>query len=259
MAYPLFDSYLRVARAEEHFVSLTEIIKRFRDNYAYNVLRLTEIDPQTFRPDTDKVLSRYPDIPFVPDMTNVYMGEAIQNLRTALDYLVFALAKTDNAGVEQEGTQFLIEDDPGHGSGAHRFGFLHNAPRRLKNMKQAHIDLIENLQPYKGCFWTRRIRDLSNPDKHRKLYVPTIAGNFDWSYVSHGPRPDRDGWPCRVFEASGPGGTDMYVYLRTRLQVLCEDDTRLSLPVEPLLKELLTVVPETLKFFEPCVAGACGH
>jgi hypothetical protein len=257
MGNPLFESYLRIARAEEHFVSLTEVLKGYKDNISYDILSIAEFHPTTFEPDMTKIRHAWPDIQFVPDMANVYTGEVVQNLRTALDYFVFALARSDSQGVEQTGTQFLIEDDPGNA--AKRWGFTYNAPRRLKGFKQAHIDLIENLQPYKGCYWSRRLRDLSNPDKHRKLYAPIVAGRADWSFSSEIPRPDRVGWPCRVLEARGPGGSDVYMYLRTSFDVLFEDDSGLALPIEPILKELLTEIPRTLELFEPCVDGICGH
>jgi hypothetical protein len=41
--------------------------------------------------------------------------------------------------------------------------------------------MIEHLQPYHGCSWTKFIRDFSNPDKHKTLTAVKhpIAINLD--------------------------------------------------------------------------------
>jgi hypothetical protein len=39
----------------------------------------------------------------------------------------------------------------------------------LKGINPLHMAAIERLQPYKGCGWTKMLRDLSNPDKHRQF------------------------------------------------------------------------------------------
>lgn len=39
----------------------------------------------------------------------------------------------------------------------------------LNGVPTGAIPLIAKLQPYAGCTWTRDLRELSNPDKHRHL------------------------------------------------------------------------------------------
>ena len=38
---------------------------------------------------------------------------------------------------------------------------------------------IEKLQPGAGCEWTARLRDLSNPDKHRRLTILAHESEHD--------------------------------------------------------------------------------
>jgi hypothetical protein len=98
----------------------------------------------------------------------ILIGEVCYNLRSALDYLVFELAKLDSRK-EQSKTQFPIV-------GA-REDFAANAKGRwLKGLNDAHVAAIEKLQPYSGRQWTRGLRDASNPDKHRH-FVKT-KGDF---------------------------------------------------------------------------------
>jgi hypothetical protein len=58
-------------------------------------------------------------------------------------------------------TQFPIDDRPKK--------FAEHECSMLKGLNLTHKAAIENLQPYNGCTWTKMLRILSNPDKHRTL------------------------------------------------------------------------------------------
>ena len=88
------------------------------------------------------------------------IGETVQNLRAALDYLVYEFCCFDSKGIV-DGTQFVIADSEEN--------FVRDSKRRFKGMSGEHIAMFQQLQPYAGCSWTGIIRDLSNPDKHRQL------------------------------------------------------------------------------------------
>lgn len=102
----------------------------------------------------------------LPPSFGIRVGEAIYNLRAALDYLVYELAILDSGGV-QYGTQFPIEDSIG--------GWQCHRQTRLRGLSIKHQAAIELLQPYKGCNWTKTLRDLSNPDKHRTLTIVRLG------------------------------------------------------------------------------------
>lgn len=55
--------------------------------------------------------------------------------------------------------------------------------------------MVEELQPFKGCEWTRQLRDLSNPDKHRTLtsVIRKFEGSFTASKEELEPLPGRPG------------------------------------------------------------------
>lgn len=88
------------------------------------------------------------------------IGETVQNLRAALDYLVYELCCFDSKSIV-DGTQFVIVDS--------EKDFVRESKRRFKGMSGEHIAMFQQLQPYAGCNWTGIVRDLSNPDKHRQL------------------------------------------------------------------------------------------
>ena len=91
----------------------------------------------------------------------ILVGEMIYNLRCALDYLVYELAKLDS-GIEQNGTQFPIVDTKNDFEGRAKGPWL-------RGINVTHIAAIERLQPYNGCNWMKRLQECSNPDKHRHL------------------------------------------------------------------------------------------
>lgn len=157
----LDGAYARLHRAGEHLADLEVREKALTHPEIKTIVAKTDLNTVKNFAITDPLAE-------LPQSFSVLIGETIYNLRAPLDYLVFELAILDS-GAPQKGTQFPIdnteEDFAGH---RHRF---------LKGLSVEHIARIEALQPYKGNYYTAMIRDISNPDKHRKLtrHIPTVA------------------------------------------------------------------------------------
>jgi hypothetical protein len=96
----------------------------------------------------------------MPYLTHILSGQIVNGLRSALDYLIAALAELDHGRAKRK-TQFPIESSAQ--------GFLSRKPTYLQGLNPAHVACIEKLQPYNGCRWTKRMADLSNLDKHNAL------------------------------------------------------------------------------------------
>ena len=96
-----------------------------------------------------------------PPRTARLIGEVVQNLRVALDFLIYEMACFDSKSIVEK-SQFVIVDSPEEFKGQ----LWH-----LRGMSADHIAAIERLQPYKGTNWTKLLRDLSNPSKHRLLTI----------------------------------------------------------------------------------------
>lgn len=105
----------------------------------------------------------------LPTIFSILIGEAIYNLRSALDYLVYELAILDSGSV-QHGTQFPIENSVK--------GWEKHVDSFLKGLSIEHKTIIESFQPYRSCNWTQQLRDLSNPDKHRSLTILRLGGGI---------------------------------------------------------------------------------
>jgi hypothetical protein len=103
---------------------------------------------------------------------SITSGEIVYNLRSALDYTVYDLARIQT-GKPVDGTQFPIEDKPARFhlriTGKTQSGKYNPQAHWLKGVPPGAIALIKKLQPCYGCEWTRDLRELSNPDKHRHL------------------------------------------------------------------------------------------
>jgi hypothetical protein len=100
-----------------------------------------------------------------PEDWPLLAGEAIQNLRSALDHIVYA------ASGGQDWTQFPIFTNPGK--------FKEKASRMLQGVPEPVRETIEKAQPYRtyppapAQAMLEQLRVLSNLDKHRTL--TTIA------------------------------------------------------------------------------------
>jgi hypothetical protein len=213
--HPLDPAVARVNRAQEHLVDL---------------IRRTALPGQAFdpRPWAKQIVENL--------MFSILVGEVCYNLRAALDYLVFELAKLAS-GAEQKRTQFPIEDDPAE-----------FPEGRLKGLTRAHRTAIEALQPYNGCEWTRRLRDWSNPDKHRTLAPVQIEQEFTVHVVDEHRLRDFEDMPGAIHATVNRDGTQVHVKLRLGTTLQFADD---GSPVIQPLEEISTHVAGTLQQFRP--------
>lgn len=168
----LRDAYLRVKRAEEHFEDLRrvniDVTRQYAETTRFQPEPEGPVDPLYGGDDQKPFVRVHTGTAQIPDRVRILTGDIANNLRSALDYLIAQLAELDT-GIEQSGTQFPIEDTPK--------GFKGRIKTYLRGLTETHIAVIERLQPYKGINWTKQLRALSNPDKHRKLHI--VVGTFD--------------------------------------------------------------------------------
>lgn len=156
-SHPLYGAQLRFERADRHLSEADRLLDGFSDACIDRVV--SENDYQAIRMEGG--------FPPVPIELPVVVSDAIHNMRAALDYIIYELAILDSGKVNN-GTQFLIEDIKSDPANPKR-GFDGRYKQYLAGLNQSHIDAIEGMQPYRGIEWTKTLRDISNPDKHRTL------------------------------------------------------------------------------------------
>jgi hypothetical protein len=169
MSHPLDGALAHEDRADRDFDELKSLLEKFiKENGQHT---LSNYDPRRLKGISSFELSgvRSFDFPAVPFEAAVLVSAIIHHLRAPLDYLVYELALEDS-GIIQNGTQFIIEANRADPKNPGR-GFDGRAKSKLIGLSPAHIAIIEGLQPYNGATWTATLRDISNPDKHRKLTV----------------------------------------------------------------------------------------
>jgi hypothetical protein len=251
MLHPLAGAFARIDRADRHIDELKLLIEGYRksqeekliaDEHAttHRINQLLRFSPG------DKFSSRLRS-KFLPDFpldAAVIVGEVIYNLRTALDYLIYELAWQDS-GTEKHGTQFLMENERVNRKDPKR-GFLPRSETCLAGLHQHHIDAIEKLQPYKGCAWTKTLKSISNPDKHRKLTA--VGGTFEATSVTeYGISGSLNDRPGQILRGIGGDDTDTHIDLQYSLKVTLPDGTDIVKTLEILKRE----VRATLDAFQP--------
>jgi hypothetical protein len=167
MPTTLADSYLKTARAKEHLEDLRERIRVFRESEPCGVSREDDLKKR-------KHIIRF-KMKSVPEKVPLIVGDFLYCLRSSLDQLVWALAKTP--GSYPSGTQFPIFDHVDAG----KFG------RYTAGVPTAAVRIIESLQPYNGqnaaaikshLLW--QLNKLCNIDKHRRIPTDATATTFNF-------------------------------------------------------------------------------
>jgi hypothetical protein len=173
--HPLYGAELRLARARQLIGTLhrqyarwanlhdkAEIAQRFdRDRGVLNLQPL--IHPSS--------------VIHVPRMS-LTVGEIAYNVRSALDFLVYSIARASNNGVEVDGTQFPMEDSESRywarwtGTDAKT---QNKVARYLDKIPKDVADDLAHYQPFANCGWIKLLRDISNRDKHRHLHTLTTT------------------------------------------------------------------------------------
>jgi hypothetical protein len=170
---PLERLTLRLDRAEEHLKTFDTDLRRFLKKRPYEFL------PPEHHPEIKQVWYHVKVKGQPPTECSVPVGDALHNMRAALDNLVYALAVKES-GEEvppfHDKIAFPIHDDPKFWKpNGQKIGAI---PSRAKT-------IIESLQPYhrrktphQHPLWV--LQKLNNIDKHRFLHVVgMVVSNAD--------------------------------------------------------------------------------
>lgn len=242
---PDFSSaILKVERANTHIADCDAAIGLYFSEYPYNVGQ--EFDLESGR----HGFHLYARQPFPERRIALFIGDAVHNLRSALDHLIAACA--DANGKTFNDTQFVIGNDEGH------------FERRLKDgAKKAGplaMEILTRLQPYSGgndAFYTIHKLDLT--DKHQ-LVLPvactvdvTIAtGAFNGLPVEHVSGSIYSGDNRSEFIPTPPGyETAIPMEMSFTGEVVFARDTLLAgQPCVATLRELSATVADAIHLFE---------
>ena len=178
---PSSSARAKLDRASEHIDTVKQLVEGWLGTDAYTVSR--EIDPET-----GDTVRRAKIIQTPPERISVVAGDAIQNLRSTLDHVVYALAdrhSTLTPAIEQALMFPIIGNVNSKGEAANGADiFKSSVGRWLAGVPECAVGFIETVQPYyqpghggsqTDYLWNPlwRLHDLNRIDKHRRLTVTT--------------------------------------------------------------------------------------
>lgn len=224
---------LKLARAERHIDELRREIKAFmaREPHPHGFRVEFEVAADQTREYVVYAIIRS-DPPFE---WALIVGDAINNIRAALDHLVWTITPVKVRREFRNKIEFPIYTC--------RKAFVKHAAPKLEGLSPKHRALIENVQPYHGADPhiepLEVLRRLSNTDKHRLLVSMATARNLEWvaeagakiAFTELSTVPLKDGAPVMRFTAS-PTTADlaMQVQAHAEFAIVIQDATRSQFP-----------------------------
>jgi hypothetical protein len=157
--------WAKLARAEEHLITLADAIKAFitRDPQPFG-LSIPKFDPSTGWHTVYAIVDEDP-----PERLGVILGDVLHNTRSALDHLVWQLVIL-NGKEPGRHNAFPVAKTEGAWRAAQE--------RQLAGVAEAHLKVIEKAQPFQVDDPDRSplawLQYLSNTDKHQVVHP--VAG-----------------------------------------------------------------------------------
>jgi hypothetical protein len=255
----------KIERADKHINDLNAVIGTFLASNPYKVAGKKA--PQTSQP-----IYYLAAIEPVPIEIPTIMGDAIQNLRTALDHLAQQLYLVGSCGASgfRGKTGFFIASKASE--------YRKYVGGKVEGMRHEAIDALAALEPYKGGkgndFWT--LHCLNNIDKHRALVasgssyaavnlLPMMAAQMPDvmrqalanSSMSLFIRPANNLCPLKVGDKllTGAPNTEVEPNMEFKFQVaLNEPGVVEPGPMMEIVQHLADLVSNTVKAFKPLLA-----
>lgn len=157
MPHPYEDVRSKIEWANKHINNFRTACAAFMKTNPYGFLVETD-------PDTRKRIYTVTKVTPVPPEVRLIAGDAIQNLRSALDYLACGLVSVTKAKPSKYVCFPISECEPT--TKVQQANFV----RQVEGMRQDAIDAIKAIKPYHGgddTLW--RLHRLNIIDKHRLL------------------------------------------------------------------------------------------
>ena len=162
----LVDAWTRLYRAKENYVVLTDEIAKFMYEYVKGMVR-------GWNPETGGFVLQLRD-PRESAMTGrprALVVDIIEDLRAALDYMVFELSALNAPDLNEKVPQFVIADT--------KKEFDRQSKRWLRYLTdEQKTEFIEKLQPFNGNPMLGTLRDIAGQSKHRRLL--SLHDNSGW-------------------------------------------------------------------------------
>jgi hypothetical protein len=154
MPLDLSGCYAKIERAKKHISEFDRERLAFLDMNPYVVIPKFDLESNA----TQSIMG---PLPILPDSLATIAGDAVQNLRTALDYLAAELVKVN--GGDPKRVYFPIAESAEK--------YKSELSGKIKGISTQAIEVFNRIEPYGGgqgeSLWI--LHSLNNADKHRLL------------------------------------------------------------------------------------------
>jgi hypothetical protein len=219
---------LKLEWAQKHILELERTLSEFWKSYPYRVLVKDHTD------EGEQLRSWFLyDLSPVPITIPLLAGDALQNMRSALDHLIHqAIFKSSGSWPTKRIIGFPI------GKNAAEYP-PPNFGGKVEGLRQEGKDILERMKPYHGrneALW--RLHSLNNIDKHRVLITA-----YNSLTARKGTQRDRDRI-LHIYRGSYPDATVMPDLTNISVQAndvdfpLQEGSKLATLPISELEKEM---------------------
>ena len=152
----LADALARIDQAKQNYVSLVHEMNKFLYEYIKGMIKGLDLDSGSF-----ELQLRDPKESNVTGMPKVLVTQIVENLRSALDFMVFELSKLNQPDLNEQTPQFVIAKS--------KPDFERLAKGRLKYLTDEQRSFIEQIQPYHGNVMLALLGESAGVGKHRRL------------------------------------------------------------------------------------------
>ena len=162
----LADAWTRLYRAKENYEALTEEVTKFLYEYVKGMVK-------GWNPETDGFVLqlRHPRESIMTGRPRALVVDIVEDVRAALDYMVFELSALSTPDLNEKTPQFVIADT--------KEDFDRQSKIRLRYLTdEQKTAFIEELQPFNGNQLLSLLRDIAGQSKHRHLL--SVRDNSGW-------------------------------------------------------------------------------
>lgn len=162
----LADAWTRLYRAKENYSALNDEVTDFLYEYVKGMVRGWNPETKGF-----VIQLRHPRESIMAGRPRALVVDIVEDLRTALDYMVFELSALNTPNLNEKVPQFVIADT--------KRDFDRQSKTRLRYLtNEQRSDFIEKLQPFSGNPILGILREITGQSKHRRLL--SVRDNTGW-------------------------------------------------------------------------------
>ena len=162
----LVDTWTRLYGVKENYDALNHEVTNFLYEYVKGMIRGWNPETESFG-----LQFRHPRESIMAGKPRVLVVDIVEDLRAALDYMVFELSALNTPDLNEKIPQFVIADT--------KKDFDRQSKSRLRYLtNEQQSDFIEKLQPFNGNPMLGVLRDIAGQSKHRRLL--SVRDNTGW-------------------------------------------------------------------------------